>query len=279
MAVVLTATLATLATLAALLVSLGALIAYDLRGYHRALANDVATQAELLGRMTSAALTFGDQRLAAENLALLRIRPGLRAGAIYRANGALFASYVAAGEAPSLPAAPGAAGMQVNGNALLLFKPVVENGELLGTVYLRAEYTLLARALDYLLIGLIVTALALLIGYLLTRRRGAFLPEPISSILEMAKAHQPHLILMDINLSGMNGVDALHELRRDPSTSHIAVLALTANAMPRDIEKGIEAGFYRYLTKPINIDEFNDAIDSTLAMIDGRRSEPKTGRP
>ena len=664
MAVVLTA------TLAALLVSLGALIAYDLRSYHRALANDVATQAELLGRMTSAALTFDDQRLAAENLALLRIRPGMRAGAIYRANGALFASYAAAGEAPSLPAAPGSAGMQVKGNSLVLVKPIIENGELLGTVYLRAEYTLLARALDYLMIALIVTALALLLAYLLTRRLGAFLTGPISSItgiarevvvtrdysqraqrisddeagelvdsfnamlteieqrtgaleqsnlaiacgaqerervqqevmrlneeleervrertgqleitnrelglameaaksanaaksaflssmshelrtplnailgfaqiltseslpttlaqkkefashvlkagrhlltlineildlakvesgtvnlsmepvaldeilaecrgmvepmgtprnirmlfpgptgavlradrtrlkqvllnllsnavkynrdmgtvavdckhvgpqrvrlsiqdtghglspdqvdslfqpfnrlgqengseegtgiglvvtrrlvelmkgaigvtssvgvgtvfwieldatepvpsiagktvraigsrepaaggqshtllyvednpanlklvkeivlfrpelrlltapdahlgIDMAKAHQPQLILMDINLPGMNGVDALLALRRDPRTSHIPVLALTANAMPRDIEKGLEAGFYRYLTKPINIDEFNEAIDHTLAMIDGLRSETKIGRP
>ena len=95
--------------------------------------------------------------------------------------------------------------------------------------------------------------------------------------IEMAKAHQPHLILMDLNLPGMSGVDALCELRRDPRTNRIPVLALTDNAMPRDIEKGIEAGFYRYLTKPINIDEFNQAIDSTLAMIDGLRAPPKTG--
>jgi CheY-like chemotaxis protein len=96
--------------------------------------------------------------------------------------------------------------------------------------------------------------------------------------IEMAKAHQPDLILMDINLPGMNGTDALHELRRDPRTSHIPVLALTANAMRRDVEKGIEAGFYRYLTKPINIDEFNEAIDSTLAMLDALRAQPKAGQ-
>ena len=96
--------------------------------------------------------------------------------------------------------------------------------------------------------------------------------------IEMAKAHQPHLILMDINLPGMNGIDALNELRRDPRSSHIPVLALTANAMPRDIEKGIDAGFFRYLTKPINVDEFNQAIDSTLAMIDGLRAQPNQGR-
>jgi signal transduction histidine kinase/CheY-like chemotaxis protein len=657
------------ATLAALLVSIGALIAYDLRGYHRTLLDDISTQAELLGSMTSAALTFDDARLASENLAALKIRPGVRAGAIYGANGALFASYVAPGERRRFPTRPGS-GVQVEGTSMALYKPIIDNGELLGTVYLRAEYTLVARALDYLMVAAGVVALALLTAYLLTRRLGAFLTEPISSIteiarevvttrdysrrarrisddeagelvdsfnamlteielrtraledsyqaiareaeerasaqhevmrlneelegrvhertlqlemtnnelelaveaaksanaaksaflssmshelrtplnailgfaqiltsdslpttlvqkkefanhvlksgrhlltlineildlakvesgtvtlsmepvalddmltecrgmvepmgqprkirmlfpnltgavlmadrtrlkqvllnllsnavkynremgavvldckvinatrvrvsvqdtghglrpdqlealfqpfnrlgqengveegtgiglvvtrrlvelmggsigvsssvgvgtvfwieleltepapsalggavlpigrkepgsasgithtllyvednpanlklvqeivgfradlqlltapdahlgIEMAKAHQPHLILMDINLPGMNGIDALYELRRDPRSSHIPVLALTANAMPRDIERGIEAGFYRYLTKPINIDEFNEAIDKALAMIDGRREEPKTGQ-
>ncbi|MES2019618.1 MAG: ATP-binding protein [Pseudomonadota bacterium] len=664
LAVVLTTTLATL------LLSIGALIAYDLRGYHQALLNDMSTQAELLGRMTSAALTFDDQRLATENLALLRIRPGVRAGAFYTAGGTLFATYLAPGEKHAFPSTPGSDGMRVEDQSLVLYKPVIENGETIGTVYLRAEYTLLARALDYLLVAFVVIALALLIAYFLTRRLGTFLTEPISSIteiaremvttrdysqrarrisddeagelvdsfnamlteieqrtgaledsnqaiareaqeraraqqevmrlneeleervhertlqleltnnelgiameaaksanaakssflsamshelrtplnailgfaqiltsdslpttlaqkkefanhilksgrhlltlineildlakvesgtvnlsmepvalddmltecrgmvepmgvgrkirmlfpsptgavlmadrtrfkqvllnllsnaikynremgavvldfkavsperirlsvqdtgmglrpdqvdglfqpfnrlgqengteegtgiglvvtrrlielmggtigvsssvgvgtvfwieldvteplpsaltvaalasvrrepalapgvthtllyvednpanlnlvqeivgfrndlrllsapdahlgIEMAKAHQPHMILMDINLPGMNGIDALHELRRDPRTSHIPVLALTANAMRRDVEKGIEAGFYRYLTKPINIDEFNEAIDSTLAMIDALRTEPKAGQ-
>jgi CheY-like chemotaxis protein len=95
--------------------------------------------------------------------------------------------------------------------------------------------------------------------------------------IEMAKAHSPDLILMDINLPGMSGTDALAELRRDPRTSHIPVLALTANAMPRDIEKGLHAGFDRYLTKPINIEEFNQAIAGTLAMIDALRAGPKAG--
>ncbi|MES2320454.1 MAG: ATP-binding protein [Pseudomonadota bacterium] len=660
-----------MATLAALLVSISVLVAYDLRGYHRALMGDMSTQAELLGRMTSAALTFDDQRLASANLALLRLRPGVRAGAIYNAGGKLYASWLAPGETHALPAAPEGEGMRVEGDALLVYEPIVENGELLGTIYVRAEYALIGRAIDYLMVAAAVIALALMIAYMLTRRVGAFLTQPISSIteiarevvttrdysqrarrisddeagdlvdsfnamlteieqrtraledsnlaiargaeeraraqqevmrlneelegrvherteqlelinnelgmameaaksanaaksaflssmshelrtplnailgfaqiltsdtlpttlaqkkefanhvlksgrhlltlineildlakvesgtvnlsmepvalddmlaecrgmvepmgqprkirmlfpdatgavlradrtrlkqvllnllsnavkynremgavvldctvvapgrirlsvqdtghglrpdqvdalfqpfnrlgqengveegtgiglvvtrrlvelmggtigvsssvgvgtvfwvelettepvpsmlsgsvhaigrrespiapgvshtllyvednpanlklvqeivgfradlrllsapdahlgIEMAKAHSPDLILMDINLPGMNGIDALHELRRDPRSSHIPVLALTANAMPRDIERGIDAGFYRYLTKPINIDEFNEAIDSTLAMIDALRADTKTGLP
>jgi PAS domain S-box-containing protein len=82
--------------------------------------------------------------------------------------------------------------------------------------------------------------------------------------IELARAYLPDLILMDINLPGISGYDALHLLRNDPATSHIPVLALSANAMPRDIEKGLEAGFFRYLTKPIRVREFMDALDTAL---------------
>jgi CheY-like chemotaxis protein len=69
---------------------------------------------------------------------------------------------------------------------------------------------------------------------------------------------------MDINLPGMSGYEALKRLRYDPVTAHIPVLALSANAVPRDIEKGLEAGFFRYLTKPIRVHEFMDALDVAL---------------
>jgi PAS domain S-box-containing protein len=82
--------------------------------------------------------------------------------------------------------------------------------------------------------------------------------------IELARAYLPDLILMDINLPGISGYDALHVLKDDPSTRHIPVLALSANAMPRDIEKGLEAGFFRYLTKPIRVREFMEALDVAL---------------
>jgi CheY-like chemotaxis protein len=80
----------------------------------------------------------------------------------------------------------------------------------------------------------------------------------------MAKQNRPDVILMDINLPGMSGYGALQLLRTDPTTSHIPVIALSANAMPRDIEKGIDAGFFNYLTKPIMVREFMDALDVAL---------------
>ena len=69
---------------------------------------------------------------------------------------------------------------------------------------------------------------------------------------------------MDINLPGISGIEALRILADDPATAHIPVVALSANAMPRDIEKGLEAGFFRYLTKPIKVNEFMDTLDLAL---------------
>ncbi len=69
---------------------------------------------------------------------------------------------------------------------------------------------------------------------------------------------------MDINLPGISGIQALKILREDPVTAHIPVIAVSANAMPRDIEKGLKAGFFRYITKPINVTEFMEALDGAL---------------
>jgi CheY-like chemotaxis protein len=82
--------------------------------------------------------------------------------------------------------------------------------------------------------------------------------------VQLARAHQPDVILMDINLPGISGIEALKILREDPATNGIPVVALSANAMPRDIEKGLIAGFFRYLTKPIKVDEFMDTLDAAL---------------
>ena len=72
--------------------------------------------------------------------------------------------------------------------------------------------------------------------------------------IEFARAYLPDVILMDINLPGISGIEAMKILRADPSTAHIPIIALSANAVPRDIEKGLEAGFFNYLTKPIKVD-------------------------
>lgn len=92
---------------------------------------------------------------------------------------------------------------------------------------------------------------------LLTARDG------ISGV-DIARKHLPDVILMDINLPGISGIKALKILLEDPNTAHIPIVALSANAIPRDIEKGLEAGFFRYLTKPIKVVEFMETLDITL---------------
>ena len=81
-----------------------------------------------------------------------------------------------------------------------------------------------------------------------------------------ARNLQPDVILMDINLPGISGVQALQILQADASTKHIPVIALSANAMASDIEQGLQLGFYHYLTKPIRVREFMQTLDSALAF-------------
>jgi len=96
----------------------------------------------------------------------------------------------------------------------------------------------------------------------------------------LARAHHPDVILMDINLPGISGIEAMNILRKDPTTRHIPIIALSANAMLRDIEKGLEAGFYCYLTKPIKISEFLSALDGALGLErNGAGSEHEKSNP
>jgi PAS domain S-box-containing protein len=82
--------------------------------------------------------------------------------------------------------------------------------------------------------------------------------------IALARASQPEVILMDINLPDISGVEAMKILREDPATAHIPVVAISANAMPHDIKKGLAAGFFRYIVKPINVGEFMDTLDVAL---------------
>ncbi len=82
--------------------------------------------------------------------------------------------------------------------------------------------------------------------------------------IELAREFMPEVILMDINLPGISGIDAMKILRTNPATAHIPIVAISANAIPSDIKKGLEAGFFRYLTKPIVVNEFMDALGVAL---------------
>ena len=106
-----------------------------------------------------------------------------------------------------------------------------------------------------------------LVEQLIARRTDIRLVSATDGIkgIELARALQPDIILMDINLPGISGIEALRILHADPATAHIPVVALSANAMPLDIERGLQAGFCRYLTKPIKLNELMGALDLALA--------------
>ena len=89
--------------------------------------------------------------------------------------------------------------------------------------------------------------------------------------IEIARTSLPDVILMDINLPGISGFDALRILRDDPATSQTPVIALSANAMPREVERGLKAGFFRYLTKPIKVPEFITTLTEALGVAAERK--------
>ena len=92
--------------------------------------------------------------------------------------------------------------------------------------------------------------------------------------IELARTRDPDLIIMDINLPGIDGFQALELLRSYPDTRHIPIIALSANAMPSDVRRGLEAGFLQYLTKPIDVKEFLRTIDLFLSGQEAIQSSP-----
>jgi PAS domain S-box-containing protein len=90
--------------------------------------------------------------------------------------------------------------------------------------------------------------------------------------IDLARTALPQVILMDVNLPGISGIEALKILRTDPLTAHIPIVALSANAMPRDIATGLNLGFFRYLTKPIIVKEFMDTLNAALEFAETRNS-------
>lgn len=88
-------------------------------------------------------------------------------------------------------------------------------------------------------------------------------PEPLLGI-ELAKEHLPDVILLDINLPGMDGYEVIRHLKENDSLRETPVLAISANAMPKDIKKGKEAGFDGYITKPVNVKELLMLVEAKL---------------
>jgi signal transduction histidine kinase/ActR/RegA family two-component response regulator len=174
-------------TLIAVAVALCAMIAYDLRLFQGKSVAELETQAELLGRTTAAALEFDDPKVAQENLQLLRFRPEIQAAAIYDARGKIFAKYSSNAGHDHFPKLPEASGARTEGRNLILFQRFEDEGQVLGTVYLRADYELYSRIQDYAGIAAIVALLAMLSAVLTSARMQNVVTRPILAIAAIAR--------------------------------------------------------------------------------------------
>jgi signal transduction histidine kinase/ActR/RegA family two-component response regulator len=175
-------------TFVALLAACAAMLVYDLRTFQRYWVDDLNTQADIIASVTAPALAFNDAKTAQLNLAVLRVRPQVLDAAIYTAAGARFATFSQQADAPGFPERPGVAGYRIDGGELVVTKPVIENGEMLGTVYLRARYGLFERMLNYaaILCGVLLAALA--IAALVASRLQRSITRPLEAVTDVARA-------------------------------------------------------------------------------------------
>lgn len=171
-----------------LLISGISMVIYDARSYHQSWIDDLTSQAELLGRASASALQFNDPKFAAQNLSLLKIKPMITAAAIYDAQGRRFAEY-AQPDATGVrwPDHPGATGVQIEGQAMLLTQAISEHGERLGTIYLRGNYALTDRVITQISIVTLVSALALLISLLFAWWLQTKVTRPILEVTDLAR--------------------------------------------------------------------------------------------
>jgi len=175
-------------TAAALIVVAIALVIYESRAYEQGSVSALMMQAQILGRASAPALVFDDPTAARDNLALLKVQPRIHAAAIYKPGGRLFASYGASDRfGPGLPRTAQADGYAIEGGEIVVHRRIVEGGEVLGTVFLRASYELGARLRDYLdILGLVLVA-SLALALLLSAALQRAITRPILAVADVAR--------------------------------------------------------------------------------------------
>ncbi|MES2185080.1 MAG: ATP-binding protein [Pseudomonadota bacterium] len=175
-------------TVSALLVAGIALLLIDLRKQVRTIENNLLAQADIVGLASSTALAFDDPQAAAENLSVLRANPGVAVAALYDKAGRLFATFRPdAGGLPDVaPKAP-ATGVRFSGEWVVASRPVVQNHETIGTVYLQARHDLMQRVLEYLGVLAAVLTGSLAVALVLSNRLQRLVTAPIVDVSEVAQ--------------------------------------------------------------------------------------------
>jgi PAS domain S-box-containing protein len=175
-------------TAAALLIAGGLMVFYDMQTFRDRWVNDLTAQADILGLATAPALEFEDPGSAREYLELLQVRPNVTSAAIYTAKGGLFAAYTSDEQRkPAFPEIPETDGYRIEGSVLTLFKRIVANNEILGTVYITAEYDLFGRLRDYMGILSVVLLISLAAAVLMSGRLQNTVTGPITNITSVAR--------------------------------------------------------------------------------------------
>jgi signal transduction histidine kinase/ActR/RegA family two-component response regulator len=174
-----------LTTFAALAVSASVLLVYEIRNYAAFLIQDAATQADLLADITAPALAFDDPEAARANLELLSRRQEISAAAVYSADGEMFARYARNPDTTFPPLGP--PGTTIDGRTLTVFHPVVQNNEVLGTVYLRSSYVIGDRGRDYVFILGAVMLMSLLVAVLISLWLAGGVTGPLQAVTDVAR--------------------------------------------------------------------------------------------
>ncbi len=177
-----------LTTVSALLIAGSVMVVEELSNYRERIIQDMTSQAELMGFASTPALLFNDADLGESNLALLRARPEILAAAIYNPSGRLFATYRRnASAAAQFPEIPGADDYRIRGDRLQLFRRIVADGEIVGTVYLEAHYRLREILRQQAVLMLSAMGIALLVSMLLSLWLQARLTGPVLKIARLAQ--------------------------------------------------------------------------------------------
>jgi signal transduction histidine kinase/HAMP domain-containing protein len=212
-----------IATTAAALVMTGvAMTLYDVRSFRERSLADLTAQADVLGLAATAALEFDDPKSAQQYLEFLKVLPNVKRAAIYTSKGSLFARYSTGGDDAAFPKLAAVDGSATDGKTLTLFKRIVANDEILGTVYLAAEYDLVRRLGGYAAIVTAVLVASLGAALLMSSRLHKSVTGPIGAITAVARQ-----VIEKRNFALRASID---------SGDEVGVLATAFNSMLSEID-------------------------------------------
>jgi len=174
-------------TAIALIVAAIAMLTYDLSNYRQALVSGLSAEAGILALSTAPAIQFDDRAVALRNLTAMQARAAIRVAAVYGTGGKLYAFYARPGQRPPPDTLPvPRAGSYLTGNQIEFVQPIMQNGEMLGTVYLRATYDLVGRVRAYFGIFALVILLGMAVALVSSMALQKVITEPLDAMAKVA---------------------------------------------------------------------------------------------